>query len=169
MKRLISIFFCIVCAFAAQAGQLDVNRLAEAVSGKRVSFNLSFSEQGKKGSYRGNALIQKECYNISVNGTSFICDGKTLWIVDEDGMEVTIQDAEPLPGGISNPKQLLKRITVKESGEDSLSGIFSVSEEKKNFDFRMSSVKIEAPSADKSDFSYDISPLDKSWIVTDLR
>ncbi|MCQ2177931.1 MAG: hypothetical protein MJY42_03480 [Bacteroidales bacterium] len=169
MKKLTLILLCIVSAFVAEAQHIDVNRFAEDIGSRRVSFSISFSEQNGSVMYYGDALIQKDCYRVTVNNVSYICDGTTLWIVDRQAMEITIQDAEPLPGGITNPKQLLKRTSVTKSGKDFLNGVFSVPEDRKKYDFKMTSVKVESPSADKSAFSYDSSSAGSSWIVTDLR
>lgn len=91
----------------------------------------------------GVLTIQAPCYRAVGNGMEIYNDGTTRWTVDPESKEVYIEDAEGL-------EELI-------AWEESLS------------DLKITDVKYLPLQEGLSDFRFDTSALDASWVVTDLR
>lgn len=139
MKRLSLIFFISLFCFMAGAQDLDTVRKKLDVS--RVRVNYSFVMQ--KVHCSGTITVQIPCFKASGNGIDVYSDGVSRWTVDPESKEVYIENAE-------GPDDYLKYLLDIE-------------------DLKLSDL-VSSPISDNLEmFVFDISKLDSSWVVTDLR
>lgn len=139
MKRLIVIALLSLFCFAAGAQDLDTVRKKLDVS--RIRVDYSFIMQ--KVHCSGTITVQIPCFKASGNGIDVYSDGVTRWTVDPESKEVYIEDAE-------GPDDYLKYLLDIE-------------------DLKLSDLVSSPISDDLSMFIFDVSKLDGSWVVTDLR
>ncbi len=124
----------------------QIREIAQKLSsGQRVSLHYSCTVDGYAAAVElsGTLLLQGNCYRTEGNGTEIYCDGSTRWTVDRAGKEVYVEKS----GGISEVMQY----------RDSISRLV------------ISEVKYLPPSDNPDGFSFDVSALDSSWVITDLR
>lgn len=139
MKRLSLIFFISLFCFMAGAQDLDTVRKKLDVS--RVRVNYSFVMQ--KVHCSGTITVQIPCFKASGNGIDVYSDGVSRWTVDPESKEVYIENAE-------GPDDYLKYLLDIE-------------------DLKLSDL-VSSPISDNLEmFVFDVSKLDSSWVVTDLR
>ena len=115
----------------------------------------------------GDLLVQGDCYLAKGNGMENYCDGESVWTVDRSAKEVYIENAggdiasniEKFLGGIRDFKydgsSLSCRIVKKEQGLD--------------LEFKAQGIKTVPASEDGTVYSFDVSALDSSWVISDLR
>lgn len=129
---------------AAQVPSQQVAEIASHLDTHRISLQYACTfTQDTPLKLSGNLLIQGECYRAKGNGMEIYCDGTTRWTVDPASKEVYIETS----GGL---EELLPY-------RDSLT------------ELKLSEVKYQPLSEDLSVFVFDVSALDSSWVVTDLR
>lgn len=169
MKRPLLTAVCAVLSISAWGQSAIISDVIAILGeGRTVSCSYSYSLRGDfpmKGS--GTAVLCGDMFHLKENGTDNYSDGVTTWTVDNASREVVVSSSGP---------SILERIKsyagqVRDFRFDgSTLHCSAVSEsEGLDFDFQASGIKVEetTPSADA--FRFDVSSLDKSWIITDLR
>lgn len=170
MKRLNTIFALLLVCSTAFCQQLTVQKLSEQLASSCVSFNYKYRAADKSTKeVSGDVKVQGQCYRIKANGVLLISDSKTRWTVDSDSKEVYIERGSRLPAILSNPKQLSKSLTGVTSTADGLSGVFANPDDGIKYSFSISSFAAQTAEKDKSPYTFDVTGLDASWVVTDLR
>lgn len=139
MRKLILFFLSAVLCLNAGAQDLDTIRKKLDVS--RVRVNYSFVMQ--KVHCNGTITVQIPCFKASGNGIDVYSDGITRWTVDQESREVYIENAE--------------------GPEDYAMYLLDIE------DLKLSDMVSTPLSDDLSMFVFDVSALDGSWVVTDLR
>lgn len=131
-----------LCTASAQTTE-TIDRILEKSKTERVTLNYtcSISELSPL-TIRGKLIIQGDCYFAEGYGMRIYCNGSTRWTIDTDSKEVYIENA----GGV---EEVL-------GYRDSVSNL------------KISDVKY-SPQSSSSVFDFDISTLDSSWVITDLR
>ena len=146
MKKLILCLMAFVLALtaSAQSVQEQVAGIAAHLETNRISlrYDCTFTQDAPL-KLSGTLTVQGDCYRASGNGMEIYCDGTTRWTVDPQSKEVYIETS----GGL---EELLPY-------RDSLT------------ELKLSEVKYQPLSEDLSVFVFDVSALDSSWVVTDLR
>lgn len=129
---------------AAQFSSQQVAEIASHLGTDRISlhYDCTFTQDTPL-KLSGTLTVQGDCYRASGNGMEIYCDGTTRWTVDPQSKEVYIETS----GGL---EELLPY-------RDSLT------------ELKLSEVKYQPLSEDLSVFVFDVSALDSSWVVTDLR
>lgn len=92
--------------------------------------------------FKGNLTAQGNCYHLTGNGMDIWCDGSTRWSMDVEAKELYIETSN----GVEEVLAYQGAVS-----EISLSDI----------------VITENP--DEGNFSFAVSGLDDSWVITDLR
>lgn len=174
MKKIICILLALVPLLGFAQGRGIA--LLDKAAGKRVTFNYVYSlDQGKGLSEvtRGSVIAQGSCFVVSGLGLKSYSDGSSIWMVDENSKEVVI-DNVAADDVFSNPALLiasyrnyLDKITVNRQGADYLD-LTIVLDEDTTVRFELSSIGFSDPAA-LSDFSFSVSGLPSSYVVTDLR
>ena len=139
MKRFATIVLLLSICSAVMAQDLDAVRKKLDVS--RVRVDYSFVMQ--KVHCSGTITVQIPCFKASGNGIDVYSDGVTRWTVDPESKEVYIEEAE-------GPDDYLKYLLDIE-------------------DLKLSDLTTTPITDDLSMFVFDVSKLDSSWVVTDLR
>ena len=139
MKRLISAFLFSMLCFAASAQSIEDVCAKLEVSRVRVDYSFSI----RKVHCSGTITVQVPCFKASGNGVDVYSDGKTRWTVDPESREVYIEDAQ-------GPDDYLKYLNDID-------------------DLSLTGLRTSPLSDDLSPFVFDVSALDGSWVVTDLR
>ena len=148
MKKWILILIALLpLTAAAQKHTLDA--VAAHLRTDRISlhYDCTFTQDTPL-KLSGTLTVQGDCYRASGNGMEIYCDGTTRWTVDPESKEVYIEAA----GGIE------ELVPWQDNLED-----LSLTE------LKLSEVKYQPLSEDLSVFVFDVSALDSSWVVTDLR
>lgn len=170
MKRLSVILASLLLCSTAFCQQLSVQKLSEDLANSLVSFNFRYKAADKNSrEIGGEVMVQGQCYRIRAHTALIISDSKTRWTVDANSKEIYIERGGKLPSILTNPKQLAKSVSVSNSSADGISGVFSNPEDGLKYNFSISSFVSEPVQEEKSPFTFDVTGLDKSWIVTDLR
>lgn len=131
-----------LCTASAQTAE-TIDRILEKSKTERVTLNYTCSiSELSPVTIRGKLIIQGDCYFAEGYGMRIYCNGSTRWTIDTDSKEVYIENA----GGV---EEVL-------GYRDSVSNL------------KISDVKY-SPQSSSSVFDFDISTLDSSWVITDLR
>ena len=139
MKK--SVILCILAFLCLSAGAQDIDAIRRKLDVSRVRVNYSFVMQ--KVYCNGTITVQIPCFKASGNGIDVYSDGVTRWTVDPESKEVYIENAE-------GPDDYAKYLLDIE-------------------DLKLSDLVSTPISDDLSMFVFDVSKLDSSWVVTDLR
>lgn len=139
MKKLA--IFCVLAILCIQAGAQDLDTIRKKLDVSRVRVNYSFVMQ--KVHCKGTITVQVPCFKASGNGIDVYSDGITRWTVDPESREVYIENAE-------GPDDYARYLLDIE-------------------DLKLSDMVSTPISEDLSMFVFDVSALDSSWVVTDLR
>ena len=139
MKK--SVILCILAFLCLSAGAQDIDAIRRKLDVSRVRVNYSFVMQ--KVHCNGTITVQIPCFKASGNGIDVYSDGVTRWTVDPESKEVYIENAE-------GPDDYAKYLLDIE-------------------DLKLSDLVSTPISDDLSMFVFDVSKLDSSWVVTDLR
>lgn len=139
MKR--SVIIVILSLFCLAAGAQDLDAVRKKLDVSRVRVNYSFVMQ--KVHCSGTITVQIPCFKASGNGIDVYSDGISRWTVDPESKEVYIENAE-------GPDDYLKYLLDIE-------------------DLKLSDLVSSPISDDLEMFVFDVSKLDSSWVVTDLR
>lgn len=144
MKRFLSVISLFFFAISLCA-QTDVDKLVILLEEGRVSLNFECRLKGDVPlDLSGSVVAQGDCFHMQANGVESFCDGRTVVMLDRE---------------------------KKEAYVDSASGIrdFLIANYGMVADLKMSNVSKTEASGDFSPFVFDLSALDNSWVVTDLR
>ncbi len=149
MKRsapilLLCIFLPMLCV-AQSLPEKQMAQIARRLSdGQRVSLSYSCTVDGPAPmQLSGRLLLQGECYRAEGNGLEICCNGSTRWTVDREDKEVYIESS----GGIREVLQYKESLKT----------------------LALNDLQYLPGSDDLSPFSFDVSALDSSWVITDLR
>ena len=142
MKKILTLAFAFCLAAAAMAQNATIDELRKLVETNRVTADYSFLMQ-EKISCSGTITVQQPCFKVVGNGLEIYCDGKSRWTVDREAKEVYIE--------------------YSESPEEYMAYLPDVS------DLKVTVVKTSPLSDDLKPFFFDVSRLDSSWVITDLR
>lgn len=168
MKRLLAIF--LVLGTCLTAGAQDIDGLLEAVRSKRISFNYSYTIEGKVPViYKGNVLMQQGCYYATGGGLRIWCDSLSRWTSDETNRELYIETAGESTDFFANAEYYLEGVYDLQFGKDSFKGKYADPQTGVQADFVISDILFFPPVEDITPFVFDESSLDSSWVVTDLR
>ena len=174
MKRLLTLAAflstCAVCC-AQAIPQLD------KAQGKRVSFHYEYSLSKDGGEFSkvtvGDVVVEENAYKLDGLGLNVISDGETRWTVDRDAQEVVVEavDKESITVNpallIASYKAYRKDLKVMGGSENSLDVIYNLDSENRAR-FVLTDIIYREPQG-KSDITFDVTSLPKSYIVTDLR
>ena len=174
MKRIITIIaLSMTCAisFAQAIPQLD------KASGKRVTFHYVYSLSKDGTDFKqvtiGNVTVEENAYILSGLGLTIISDGETRWTQDVSAQELVIEavDKEAIEVNpallIASYRKYRKDLKVMSGTENSLDIIYNVGENM-YARFVLTDIQYLEPQG-KSDLTFDVKSLPKSYIVTDLR
>ena len=142
MKKILTFAVALCLAAAAMAQNATIDELRKLVETNRVTADYSFLMQ-EKISCSGTITVQQPCFKVVGNGLEIYCDGKSRWTVDREAKEVYIE--------------------YSESPEEYMAYLPDVS------DLKVTVVKTSPLSDDLKPFFFDVSRLDSSWVITDLR
>ena len=142
MKKILTLAFAFCLAAAAMAQNATIDELRKLVETNCVTADYSFLMQ-EKISCSGTITVQQPCFKVVGNGLEIYCDGKSRWTVDREAKEVYIE--------------------YSESPEEYMAYLPDVS------DLKVTVVKTSPLSDDLKPFFFDVSRLDSSWVITDLR
>ena len=142
MKKILTFAIALCLAAAAMAQNATIDELRKLVETNRVTADYSFLMQ-EKISCSGTITVQQPCFKVVGNGLEIYCDGKSGWTVDREAKEVYIE--------------------YSESPEEYMAYLPDVS------DLKVTVVKTSPLSDDLKPFFFDVSRLDSSWVITDLR
>ena len=149
MKRTaLILLLCIFPPMLCMAQSLPEKQLAQIAQrlsdGQRVSLSYSCTVEGPAPmQLSGRLLLQGNRYRAEGNGVEIRCDGSTRWTVDREEKEVYIESS----GGIREVLQYKESLGT----------------------LALSDLQYLPGSDDLSPFVFDISALDSSWVITDLR
>ena len=142
MKKILTFAIALCLAAAAMAQNATIDELRKLVETNCVTADYSFLMQ-EKISCSGTITVQQPCFKVVGNGLEIYCDGKSRWTVDREAKEVYIE--------------------YSESPEEYMAYLPDVS------DLKVTVVKTSPLSDDLKPFFFDVSRLDSSWVITDLR
>ena len=141
MRKAIIALIAALLTTAATAQTIE--ELAAMLATNRVELSYDcMAGQGAPVHFSGRLTAQGNCYHLTGNGLDIWCDGTTRWSLDPEAKEVYIESSEGI--------------------REVLSYRNSISE------ISVSDVKITA-SPEEASFFFDVSKLDNSWVITDLR
>lgn len=147
MKSPLAIAFMLFCMAAPvtdnAAQEAGIDEILTRAETQRVTMNYACSiSELSPVRIRGRLVVQGDCYYAEGYGMRIYCNGGTRWTVDPDNREVYVEDA----GGIA--EVLLYRDSVT--------------------NLKLSDIEYSEPS-DPAVFRFDVSALDSTWVITDLR
>lgn len=146
MKRQILTILATMALALGASAQDDAARVLARLQSNRISgeYSCVIMQQGVPVSLNGTATVQGDCFHLKGNGLEIFCDGQRLCYVDRSSKEAYIEQAVRL-------EEYIK------------AGMGEVK------DLKLSKVRYLELSEDMSEFVFETSSLDKSWVVTDLR
>lgn len=170
MKRFALIVLLAAASLGAAAQGSSAQALLKKIEGKRVSFDFSLTTADKVPvKHNGTALIEGNCYIFNDNGAEIWCNGKVRWTVDNAAKEVYIEAPGEEEDMLLSPEKLLGSVTKLIVGDASASGKYTGEGPAKGATFVLTSIKASAPLGNNSEFTFNTSSLDSSWVITDLR
>lgn len=145
MRRFLSILILALSALVARASS-DLDALLRLLEHRKVSFAFTcVLKTDVPVNYEGTVLAQGACFVMKANGVESYCDGNSVALVDRKTKEVYVEDATGLEEFLKANFASVTDLVLK--------------------DVQTSDVADE----DISTFRFDLSKLDSTWIVTDLR
>lgn len=151
-----------VLAIGAKAqDRQSASALVEALLDNCISLDYSWSSGKVTGN--GKVTIQDNCFHATGNGLETFCDGRTRWTVDTEAREVCIEDCY----GINEYVSMLSSVSDFKPSGNSYEG--RMDHEGQTVLFKLSSIRKKEKTEDLSAFRFDVTGLDKSWVITDLR
>lgn len=207
MKRITIIFTVLLYSFTgALYAQNDsvLKSLYQKMAASAVSMNYSYVLQssGFKTVGNGTVTVQDEAYVMNGDGLQIVCDGKTVWVVDQNGKEVMIETpSEGSQSYMDNPALLFVNLSdtftvdgvkangsidtyvlspkvpcgiktatlsINASGEPVITSAVFALADGSGLDIKIKSMTF----SDKrplTSFYFDVSVLDSSWLITDIR
>ena len=207
MKRITIIFTVLLYSFTgALYAQNDsvLKSLYQKMAASAVSMNYSYVLQssGFKTVGNGTVTVQDAAYVMNGDGLQIVCDGKTVWVVDQNGKEVMIETpSEGSQSYMDNPAMLFVNLSdtfsvdgVKANGnictyvlspkvscgirtatlsidtskEPVMTGAVFALADGSGLDIKIKSMTFSEKKPLTS-FYFDVSVLDSSWLITDLR
>lgn len=170
MKRATILLLMLAASTFPAAAQHNIANVLALIRGKdAVSCSYTFKMHGDMPlEGEGIAVLHGHKYYAEGNGVINYCDGTTLWTVDPAAREVYIENA----GGnniVSNIEKYITAVRDFKYDGSSLSCSIIKPDKKLHLDFSASDIRIIPAEEDGTGYSFDVSTLDSSWVVTDLR
>ena len=156
--------------FCLQAAAQDAaSQIKDLLANNRVSISYSYSDSAGSELGKGLATIQGHCYKVIESGTTYCCDGTTLWTEIPRSKEIYIENG----GG---PADIFGHLdSIVDNVADLVLDGTRVS-------FKLTMQGIPEPlsckatilrktefSEDLKDFRLDMVKYDRLWTITDLR
>lgn len=170
MRKSAIIAACLLLGTAAW-GQNAIKDVIAIIRGKDVvSCSYTYQMRGSmplKAS--GTAEMQGHSYHTTADGgLETYCDGATCWVVDRKAKEVMVTEAGE--SMVSHLDEYIPYVHISRFDGSNLSCTIVRKDRDVDLDFSASGITLTEPSpSDESRFVFDVSALDSSWIVTDLR
>ncbi len=170
MRKSFIIAACLLLGTAAW-GQNAVKDIVAIIRGQDVvSCSYSYNMRGSMPlKVSGTAEIQGQKYHTTADGgLETYSDGTTCWVVDRKAKEVLISLAGE--SMVSHIDEYIPYVHVSRFDGKNLSCTIVRKDQDVDLDFSASGITLTEPSSsDDSRFVFDVTALDSSWIVTDLR
>jgi len=145
MKRTVLIIMLLASCFSLRSETSALEILSQRQD-RRITLSYSFTanQNGTDIQFTGQATAQDNCFRITANGLEIYCDSTAFYVVDRKAKEVCIDSAKSIEDYVIENAGSVKNLKV--------------------FD-----TVTEARSDNLSIFLFDLSALDKNWVITDLR
>lgn len=150
-------------SFAQSSGQLD--ELHDTLSDSYVTLSYMYSAEvtGVPMKGNGNLTIQGNMWLNEMGNIKIICDGASIWTIDDDSKEVIIDSAENgIADFISNPALLFTRMndyfdirTVRLSPDGKYRTFILTTREDSNMEYFNLEVRTADNSIQKASFALD--------------
>lgn len=116
MKRLIitSLLLCGICMTMVAQGTSVLEQLCVKMAGSAASLNYEYTLTASDVKTLGAGVLtaQQKMYLMQGNGLKIYCNGSTIWVVDQEGKEIMIDNvARGTDAYLSNPALLLADIS----------------------------------------------------------
>lgn len=170
MRKYVILAACILFGTAAW-GQNAIKDVVAIIRGKDVvSCSYSYVMRGSMPlKISGTAEMQGHRYHTTADGgLETYSDGTTCWVVDRKAKEVLISVAGE--SMVSHLDEYIPYVHISRFDGKNLSCTIVRKDQDIDLDFSASGITLtESSPSDDSRFVFDVSALDSSWIVTDLR
>lgn len=196
---------CGLYGTAAAQGKSVLEQLCARMSDEAAVLDYSYSldMSGMKTTGSGTLTVQGQSYVMKGNGISIYCNASALWVVDDAGKDVLVDNvAQEMDAALSNPVLLLANLSsvfsIDSPSRNGSSLIYALSPKTdcgivsgevsidtsgaspvfssgwfKTSDGALLDIKIKSmtfvPKKPLTFYTLDISGLDSSWMITDLR
>lgn len=170
MRKSFIIAVCMLLGTAAW-GQSAIKDIVAIIRGEDVvSCSYSYTMRGSMPlKLSGTAEMKGHMYHTTADGgLETFSDGTTCWVVDRKAKEVLISPAGE--SMVSRIDEYIPYVHISHFDGKSLSCTIVRKDQDIDIDFSASGITLAEPSSsDDSRFVFDVSTLDSSWLVTDLR
>ena len=168
MRKTIFILAALLCSLLAGA-QNNAQDLIDMLGSSRVSIRYSYSDSKGNELGSGMATVQGHCYSVVESGNKFLCDGETLWTVDNHKKEVYIENAGGKADLFGNLDSLLEHVDNLVIEGTRVSFTMTLQGVPEPISCKATILRKTNIDEDLKDFRVDVSKYDKLWIITDLR
>jgi len=163
MSKLVAVSFCIATTLPSYSADKEAQAFLAHLKTSRVemAFKFSSDDESLPVSGSGTLTAQGNCFSIKTDDGRVYCNGKSIVTIDDNSKEVVVEDAN------LDFSRFVSRLSVKTTNGRVSSASYKI-ENGKSIVIDIPYVKwLEATSL--SDFEFDLSSLDKGYLVTDLR
>lgn len=168
MRKTIFILATLLCSLLAGA-QNNAQDLIDMLGSSRVSIRYSYSDSKGNELGSGMATVQGHCYSVVESGNKFLCDGETLWTVDNHKKEIYIENAGGKADLFGNLDSLLEHVDNLVIEGTRVSFTMTLQGVPEPISCKATILRKTNIDEDLKDFRVDVSKYDKLWIITDLR
>ena len=168
MRKTIFILAALLCSLLAGA-QNNAQDLIDMLGSSRVSIRYSYSDSKGNELGSGMATVQGHCYSVVESGNKFLCDGETLWTVDNHKKEIYIENAGGKADLFGNLDSLLDHVDNLVIEGTRVSFTMTLQGVPEPISCKATILRKTNIDEDLKDFRVDVSKYDKLWIITDLR
>lgn len=168
MRKTIFILVALLCSLLAGA-QNNAQDLIDMLGSSRVSIRYSYSDSKGNELGSGMATVQGHCYSVVESGNKFLCDGETLWTVDNHKKEIYIENAGGKADLFGNLDSLLEHVDNLVIEGTRVSFTMTLQGVPEPISCKATILRKTNIDEDLKDFRVDVSKYDKLWIITDLR
>ena len=168
MRKTIFILAALLCSLLAGA-QNNAQDLINMLGSSRVSIRYSYSDSKGNELGSGMATVQGHCYSVVESGNKFLCDGETLWTVDNHKKEIYIENAGGKADLFGNLDSLLEHVDNLVIEGTRVSFTMTLQGVPEPISCKATILRKTNIDEDLKDFRVDVSKYDKLWIITDLR
>ena len=151
------------------AARNAADQIKEILAGNRVSISYSYSDSAGNELGKGLATIQGHCYKVTESGTSYYCDGTTLWTEIPRSKEVYIENGGGPADIFGNLESIMDNVTDLVLDGTRVSFRLTMPGIPEPVDCKATILRKTEYSEDMKDFRADMSKYDRLWTITDLR